>query len=581
MFTRPTTHKIHSIMDDHMTLTPKTSRALAHLALLSCVMFLWPQASSAQNTPAQSKDRLKLLYSSQLSFTPEGDPIIRLGVLQNERKIEFTPNETIRVLPNGEGGPEIELPGGRTYSVAIKKSQAGQYKHWIIVGRLPVSQRESQEQIEQEWLQRGHVVRAFEVGGLFAVKGKVFDSRVMLFAVGGTSNIKEARKIQRKMQAKFGIEGGLHSELVSYPQGTLTLSSQGLPIAVTHQNILHVAAKRGRTEKIQYTVPNIRKNYVKGRETRTYTGNLIFAPDRRGNLVLINSLGAERVLKGVVPSEIFASAPQAALQAQAIAARNEIFSAIGVRNLADPYMLRADIYDQVYGGSGRERASTSKAVDATRGKVMFYKKQIVEAFYSSNAGGHTENNENVWDMEPRPYLRGKADAPKGTVPAAFKDGISTKELPAFLKSTFPAHSKTAPASSARLYRWTKTVPVSKPVAWLKAAGHNIGAIRDIKILKRGVSGRIVRMELVGSRGKAVVERELNVRRLFGGLRSGLFTMTIKKKAGTVRSISFDGAGFGHGVGMCQTGAIGMAAKGHSFESILKHYYQGISIKGLY
>ena len=561
-----------------MTPPPHHSRAWA---LLSCVALLWPVASHAQSSPVPTKDKLKLLYSSQLSFTPEGDPVIRLGILQDERAIEFTPNESIRVLPNGEGGPEIELPGGRAYSVKIEKSQAGTYKHWIIVGRLPVSQRDSQEQIEQEWLQRGHVVRAFEVGGLFAVKGKVFDSRVMLFAVGGTSSMKEARKIQRRMQAKFGIEGGLHSELVSHPQGTLTLSSKGLPIAVTHQDILHVASTAGRTEKIRYTVPNIRKNYSKGRETRTYTGNLIFAPDRRGKLVLINSLGAERVLKGVVPSEIFASAPQAALQAQAIAARNEIFSAIGVRNLADPYMLRADVYDQVYGGVGRERPTTSKAVDATRGKVMFYNKQIVEAFYSSNAGGHTENNENVWDMEPRPYLRGKADAPKGTVPVSFQDGVSIAELPAFLKSPFPAYSKTAPASSAKLYRWTKTVPVSEPLAWLKAAGHKVGAIRDIKIIKRGVSGRIVRMEITGSRGKAVVERELNVRRLFGGLRSGLFTMTVQKKAGTVRTISFDGAGFGHGVGMCQTGAIGMAAKGHDPESILKHYYQGISIKGLY
>ena len=550
-------------------------------ALLLCALILWPSLGWSQASPVPTKDRLKLLYSSQLSFTPQGDPIIRLGLLQNEQVISFTPNEPIRVLPNGEGGPEVELPGGRTYKVSIQKGQPGTYKHWVIVGRLPVSQREAQEQIEQEWLQRGHVVRAFEVGGLFAVRGKVFDSRVLLFAVGGTSSIKQARTIQRKMQAKFGIEGGLHSELVTHPQGTLTLSSDGLPVAVTHQDILQVAAKPGRTEQIRYTVPNIRKNYVKGRETRTYTGDLIFAPDRRGKLVLINSLGAERVLKGVVPSEIFASAPQPALRAQAIAARNEIFSAIGVRNLADPYMLRADVYDQVYGGVARERPSTSKAVDATRGKVMFYKKQIVEAFYSSNAGGHTEHNENVWDMEPRPYLRGRADAPKGTVPAPFKDGISPDEIPAFLKSTFPAHSKTAPASSARLYRWNKTVPVSKPTAWLKDAGHKIGAIRDIKILKRGVSGRVVRLEVVGSRGKAIVERELNVRRLFGGLRSGLFIMKVQKKAGTVRSISFDGAGFGHGVGMCQTGAIGMAAKGHSPESILKHYYQGISIKGLY
>src|SRR5690606_26498633 len=123
----------------------------------------------------------------------------------------------------------------------------------------------------------------------------------------------------------------------------------------------------GQEEQVRYKIPDIPKTYGGGTETRTYTGSLIFAPDRQGKIVIINSLGAERVLKGVVPSEIFASSPPAALQAQAIAARNEIFAAVGVRNLADPYMLRTDVYDQVYKGVGAEDARTSKAVEATRG----------------------------------------------------------------------------------------------------------------------------------------------------------------------------------------------------------------------
>ena len=360
----------------------------------------------------------------------------------------------------------------------------------------------------------------------------------------------------------------------------ITLRGEGVDAIISQRDMLEIAPAR--EEEIRYTVPNVETSYGKGKETRTYTGSLLITPDRQGKLVLINSIGAERALYGTVPAEIFASAPPAALQAQAIAARNEIFSAIGVRNLAEPYMLRADVYDQVYGGVGAEDKRTTRAVDATRGRVMFWDGQIIEAFYSSNAGGFTEHNENVWDMEPRPYLRARPDAPTSKVPKAWRDGISESELATFLNEGFEAYSKIAPVSSAKLFRWTREVEVQKPTEWLRDQGHDIGAIRDVEILERGASGRIVRLEVVGSKGRALVERELNVRRLFGGLRSGLFTMTIDRDAkGRARSFSFKGAGFGHGVGMCQTGAIGMASQGADAEKILTHYYKGISVRKLY
>ena len=97
-------------------------------------------------------------------------------------------------------------------------------------------------------------------------------------------------------------------------------------------------------------------------------------------------LGAEKLLRGVVPSEIYASAPAAALRAQAIAARNQVYAFVGVRNVADPFMQRSDVMDQVYGGIGKEKPSTSRAVEETSGVVMFRGDLLAEVFYSSNAG---------------------------------------------------------------------------------------------------------------------------------------------------------------------------------------------------
>jgi SpoIID/LytB domain protein len=551
-------------------------------ALVGLILVVVALPASAQQRELTAADRLAILYTPQLNFTPEGDPIIRVGILEGKNKVEFTPTESIRVLPQGEGGAEVVLPGKKTYTVEMSDQKAGTYKHWVVVDGLSVRQRKKVPAVTTEWTKRGYLPETFEVGGLFGIRGKVFDSRQILVSVGGTADLKSAQKLKRKLEAKYGIVGRIHSEVTSYPSGTLTLTGEGLDVEVKNPSVMWVTSKDGREEQIRYSVPGIAKNYRSGTETRTYLGTLIFAPDKNGELVAMNSLGAERLLRGVVPAEIYASAPQDALRAQAVAARNEIFAAIGVRNLADPYMQRADIYDQVYGGAGAEDARTTKAVEATRGQVMFYGKQIIEAVYSSNAGGFTEDNDNVWDAEPRPYLRGKADVAKDKVPDKFQDGISTSEIAAFLKSDMPAHSKTAPVSSTKFYRWEKEVTVAEPHKWLEEHGYDLGKLRKVEVKSRGTSGRVIRLQLHGTKGSAVIERELNVRRLFGGLKSGLFLMKYSKDdSGYITSFNFRGAGFGHGVGMCQTGATGMADQGKTYEEILTHYYSGIDVRKLY
>lgn len=547
------------------------------------VLFLGPAGVAfAQRGELSTADRIAMLYSPQLNFTRGGDPLIRVGLLEGRERVRFTPSETIRVLPQGAGGPEIELPGGVTYTVTMSDGAAGEYRHWVVVDRLSIDQRGRATEVLELWEGRGFTPHRFEVGGLFAVRGEVFDSRSILIAVGGTETVGRAHGIRRNLEAQFGIEGSLHSERLSFPSGILRLTGEGQDVVIIHHDVLWVSPRGGREEEITYRIPGIPSSYGGPEETRRYTGELIFAPDRNGRIAVINNLGAEKVLKGTVPVEIFASAPAAALRAQAIAARNYIFSSIGVRNLADPFMIRADVYDQVYGGIDREDPRTSAAVDATRGEVMLNGTRIISATYSSNAGGFTENNENVWDAEPQDHLRGRIDAPVGEIPAQFRGGITEENLGAFLDHDFGAYSKTANVSSAGHYRWSRTVEAATARDWLKERGEDVGAIRDVQILGRGVSGRVVRLKVIGTGGEAVVERELNARRLFGGLLSGLFAMEVRRnRDGTVREFSFRGAGFGHGVGMCQTGAIGMANQGHLHHEILTHYYSGVQVRKLY
>lgn len=559
--------------------TPRKFVGLVVLVIGFCVS----AAADAQQRELTNEDRLAILYAPQLDFTQRGDPMIRVGLLEGRDEIEFEPTEPIRVMPRGDQGAEVVLPADTTYEVSISDSKGGTYKHWVIVEELLMSQRDRVDSVREEWSGRGYTPEALKVGGVFGLRGNVFDSRRILVGVGGTETIGRAREIRERLVGRYGIEGRIHSELTEHPSGRLTLTSKSEEIEVRHRDVMWIAPARDASREIEYRVPRVPTPRGEGVETRTYGGRLVISPDREGSIALINKLSAERLLKGVVPSETYPSAPKGALRAQAVAARNTIFAAIGVRNLADPYTLRSDVYDQVYRGLEAETDRTSEAVDATRGEVMFYEDQIVEATYSANAGGFTENNENVWNAEPRPYLRGRPDAPIDDVPEKFRDGIDEEELGAFLDGGFESHAGGAPMGTTHLYRWETSVDAGTALEWLESHGREIEQIRDAEVSSRGKSGRAIDLDIEGTDGRSTrVEHELNIRRLFGGLKSGLFEMKLEHgDDGAVQTFHFKGAGYGHGVGMCQTGAIGMAASGRSYRDILDHYYREIELRELY
>lgn len=566
------------------TATPKPRHTVAPflLAVVVCLTAL-AQPAKAQQTELTTADRLAILYAPQLDFTERGDPMIRVGLLEGRDAIHFTPSNAIRVMPRGSEGAEVVLPADHRYTVRVTDSEAGAYEHWVVVDSLSMSQRDRVDAIKQEWVGRNYQPRTFQVGGLFGIGGEVFDSRKIAVAVGGMKDHGEARELRKKLEARHGINARIHSELTDYPSSRFELTGAGIDITVRHRDVMWIAAREGEAREIRYEIPNVPKPRGEGTETLTFGNRLIVAPDREGKIALINKISAERLVEGVVPAETYPTAPLGALRAQAVAARTNIFAAIGVRNLADPYMLRSDVYDQVYRGLEAETEKTSKAVQSTRGEVMFYGDQIIDAKYSSNAGGFTESNEHVWNAEPRPYLRGRPDAPIDQVPEKFRDGIDEEDLGEFLDDGFDAYSKDAPIGSTRLFRWDKTVDASEALDWLDDHGREIERIQKADVVSRGKSGRAIRMEIVGAGDRSTtVERELNIRRMFGGLRSGLFEMEVdRREDGTIATFHFEGAGFGHGVGMCQTGATGMAEAGKSYRDILTHYYKGIDVKTLY
>jgi SpoIID/LytB domain protein len=304
--------------------------------------------------------------------------------------------------------------------------------------------------------------------------------------------------------------------------------------------------------------------------------------DAEGKLALVAALPMERLVKGVVPSEIFARAHLEALKSQAVTARGEVLAKVGARHLGDPYLLCAEQHCQVYKGVSAELGSTDRAVDATRGQALFSQakgaepRRLVDSVYSAVCGGYTEDNDAVWGGPADPSLRGRPDFPLDSAAlAGFKDGIGEALVNRFVhQNPIPSYCSLSGFAPKDKVRWKKSF--SEAEVGTLCAAFGIGEVQAMTVEGRGVSGRARALRIEGSAGATRVLGELNIRKLFKMLPSGMFV--VEREGGRW---SFTGGGWGHGSGMCQTGAIGRALRGASYKQILGWYYSGASPERVY
>jgi SpoIID/LytB domain protein len=309
-----------------------------------------------------------------------------------------------------------------------------------------------------------------------------------------------------------------------------------------------------------------------GLEDRRYWGAVYITLDHDGTLIAANAVAEDKLLAGLVPAEMYPDSPPAALEAQAIAARTELLQKIGRRNLTDPFLLCSTQACQVYAGAGKEDARATRAIEKTRGMVLLRDGGgLVDIRYSASCGGHSEDNDWIWGGDPDPSLRGHFDNAKGNT-----SRITDANISAFLDDDAgDAYCEKGKLGKGR-FRWTEKLTVTDLTTRLAADHPEIGRVTALVPKTRGVSGRIGTLTIKGEKGSIDVSGDLKIRRLLGGLKSTLFE--VKREGDT---FVFRGAGFGHGVGMCQMGAISMADSGKTHAQILSHYYRGTHLHRLY
>ena len=288
--------------------------------------------------------------------------------------------------------------------------------------------------------------------------------------------------------------------------------------------------------KIRVTVPEDSLVYLDG---RSFRGSVDIIRKDDMKLMAINRVALEDYLCGVLYNEVSHRWPIEAIKAQGITARTFALYQARQNRLQD-YDLTNDIYSQVYSGATSERWSTTRAVKLTMGEVLTYKGDIFPTYYHATCGGRTEDAANLWNIDIEP-----------------------------LKGSVCGFCKESPH-----YSWTKNIPLSEVEKKLSENGYKVGKIKAVEVVSRNDSGRIDKLEIKDDSGVSCVLTGKDFRRMMGpnDVRSTNFEPSIGSD-----KLMLSGIGWGHGVGMCQWGANGMAEHGKSAKEILKIYYPGAEI----
>ena len=352
------------------------------------------------------------------------------------------------------------------------------------------------------------------------------------------------------------------------------------------------------------------------RERQTFQGSLRLERRDNGMIAVINEIPLEAYLVSVVSSEMRAGAPLAFLKAHAIASRSWLVAMLereagtapdrgqcGVasddrivrwyeREDHDIYDVCADDHCQRYQGVTRVISDNARqAVAETTGRFLTYDEKVCDARFYKACGGLTESYENVWADHSVPYLVSLSDAPMPFAPigseqdaaawiAARPDAFCNISDPSILETILPDFDR-----DTAFFRWQVAYEREELEAIIREkSGLEIGSLLALEPALRGPSGRIIHLVIRGTKRSVTVGKELEIRRWLSRshLPSSAFVVeTEQGEDGLPKGFVLRGAGWGHGVGLCQIGAAMMALKGYKAEEILMHYFPGAIIEKRY
>ena len=523
-------------------------------------------------------------------LNPEG-PEVRVGVLQHQKSIKFEFIGDYSIIDkNGNHILDVSKQSGeiKTY---IKDSQPAFVIYKLILFKERDSTVAHRKAVELDLQPRfqGNI-EITKVGfDYYCINDYLASNSGYWICFGNFKTIEEANKCKSQFDNPERID--IVEKLEYTPSGQITLIL-GDNREFLFKDYFTIQPKNifGSRIIIKDVIVGIGFHW-EHKENQRFRGAFEIRIDNKGLLTAINIVPIELYLCSVNSSEMRSVNPDELLKAQTIAARNTVFATITKHHHSDPFDVCADDHCQCYRGSSRETEQSRRVVIDTLSEILVYDKEVCDTRYSKICGGIMESFDSVWWGNEVPYMINGYDCPDNK-----KSGIefveNEEQARKFIMSSPDVFCNTVQEDvpdyllyAREYFRWKIKYTRKYLEELLRTKSKiDVGEIKDIVVIKRGKSGRIEFLKIIGSESEKIIGKELAIRYAFSEkcLYSSCFVIDFERdNSGKIRNVILTGAGWGHGAGMCQIGATMMALKGYKYSEILTHYYKDSKLIKLY
>lgn len=521
--------------------------------------------------------KIKTLY-------PDGMPILRIGLIESRESIEFRLSGRFSVF-NDQGISILkDVASSVKWRMKIQQRSPAKYAFSILLGKF--HDRQQAHDLEYKLIEKGIGTRVKIRGGkLFYNEKVVNDNTQFWVVVDDLTSEQEARTFAEKMLSNFEYE--VIKEKVNEPYALLELYDSEFEKLGEAENVIRIVPDS--PEVLTYIYDSAFNNDGHNRATkyRFFSGPLEFRCTNEGKVIIICEMPLERYVESVVALDMKPGIPIELVKAHAIAVRSKTISYLGIKHHEDIFHLCSGAHCQVFRGIIKAPENITKAVHDTMGMVLRNDRGVIDADYSQICGGYTEAYQTLKD-DTNPYppvFDGPGENNYGNLSEDKNLSKWVREEPDVYCNLFNIQLNNRVNFAQGKFRWQIVYERQELEEIIsKKTGFDIGDLYDIIPIHRGVSGRLLRIEILASNKNIILDGEDNICQTLANDRLLSSCFAVERHDddnGFPISFALYGAGSGHGVGLCQAGGIAMALQGMTYEKILSHYFKGIILKKIY
>lgn len=517
-----------------------------------------------------------------------GQPLFRVNIFDNQEYVDFKISGKFNV-EDEEGNVVIKnVKSSLKWRIKIKESKSGKYRYFLVL-----YESFNKEQAEQKLAQARKIDENAKIrvlgGDIYLDDRKVNNNTKYMITVGNFTTELEARRNIKSFQPEFLPR--VERECVKLPEGQLEVFDAEYEKSAELANAVRIVPEDVQTKIKLFSIRSFNDLLQKDTyKDLVYNGTIEFRLDEHGNLMGISEIPLESYMKRVIFSEIGTDLPLEFSKSLAIVCRSEAMARIQHRNLGEPFDYTYTGETLRYYGEDFEDENIEKAVALTEGQVIYAESFVRDTPFHLICGGHTEDATIDGERYEGAYFTGRYDWKESVKEYAdlSDETVVRKWILSRPDAWCNLKGREIPDSleiAKSYFRWEVDYSRQELEEVIrKKTGEDIGILFEIIPLVRGSSGRLLEIELIGSLRNYRIRGELAIREALAYERLPSSCFLVEREldeTGTPISFTFVGAGQGHGVGMCKTGAAVMAMENYTFQQILEHYFEDCQIQSIY